>query len=298
MKGLFKTISVISKKSKADYLNAFAAEASLFIIMSFIPCLILLMLIVKYTPLTEEMILTVVSNAFPTAFVPAIQKSIHTVYNDVNTTMLFITIISILWAAGKGFVSLIDGLNSVYAIKEHRNWIVLRLYSILYTLIFLVIIASCIVIYVLGYRINEIIERKAPFVANITNVILQFRAFIMVLLLTMLFTFLYVLIPNRRTKIKRQIPGAMFSAIGWVGFSFFFSIYAKYSNKISFIYGSLTTIILVMLWLYVCMYIFLIGAEVNLYIEEFSVNNSIQAATNITHNANPDTNVSKSGSSD
>ena len=232
MKGLFKTISVISKKSKADYLNAFAAEASLFIIMSFIPCLILLMLIVKYTPLTEEMILTVVSNAFPTSFVPAIQKSIHTVYNDVNTTMLFITIISILWAAGKGFVSLIDGLNSVYAIKEHRNWIVLRLYSILYTLIFLVIIASCIVIYVLGYRINEIIERKAPFVANITNVILQFRAFIMVLLLTMLFTFLYVLIPNRRTKIKRQIPGAMFSAIGWVGFSFFFSIYAKYSNKI------------------------------------------------------------------
>ena len=33
-------------------------------------------------------------------------------------------------------------------------------------------------------------------------------------------------------------------------------------------YGSLTTIILVMLWLYFCMYIILLGAEINSYFEE------------------------------
>ena len=58
----FASIAAISTKIKHDKINAFAAESALFIIMSFIPCLILLMLIVKYTPLTEELILNFVNS--------------------------------------------------------------------------------------------------------------------------------------------------------------------------------------------------------------------------------------------
>ena len=136
-------------------------------------------------------------------------------------------------AAGKGFVSLIDGLNAVFNIKEHRNWFVIRLYAILYTIIFLVIILLCVVIYVLGYRINDFFKVKAPVISDILDKILAFRALIVIFVLTVLFTFLYVAIPNRHTKIKRQFPGALFSAVGWTGFSFFFSLYFKYSSRLS-----------------------------------------------------------------
>lgn len=148
-------------KIKHDKINAFAAESALFIIMSFIPCLILLMLIVKYTPLTEELILNFVNDVVPSAFVPTATKHIHDAYTDANFTMILISGISLIWAAGKGFVSLIDGLNAVFNIKEHRNWFVIRLYAILYTIIFLVIILLCVVIYVLGYRINDF-SRSRP----------------------------------------------------------------------------------------------------------------------------------------
>ena len=87
----------------------------------------------------------------------------------------------------------------------------------------------------------------------------------------------------REIKIKRQFPGALFSAVGWTGFSFFFSLYFKYSSRLSEIYGSLTTIVCVMLWLYVCMYIFLMGAEINLYVEQWNAGSSIKEATDITH---------------
>lgn len=280
---LFASFAVVGNKIKHDKINAFAAEAALFIIMSFIPCLILLMLLVKYTPLTEQMVIKALESVFPPAFVPSITSNVHKVYTDVNHTALLIAILSILWAAGKGFVSLIDGLNQVFGIKDEHNWIIKRLFAILYTLIFLVIIVLCVVIYMLGYRINGILEQRAPVVAKITDKILQFRALIMVVILTLLFTFLYVAIPNRHTKIKRQFPGALFSAIGWVGFSFFFSLYLRYSSQISIIYGSLTTIICVMLWLYTCMYIFLMGAEINLYVEQWNTNSAVDKATDITH---------------
>jgi membrane protein len=71
--------------------------------------------------------------------------------------------------------------------------------------------------------------------------------------------------------------------VGWMGFSFVFSLYIKYSSKLSLIYGSLTTLVCVILWLYVCMYIFLVGAEVNLYYEQWNAGSSIEKATDITH---------------
>lgn len=280
---LFASIAVISNKVKHDKINAFAAEAALFVILSFVPCIILLMLLVRYTPLSEDMVLNVVNNMAPQPFIPALTRMVNDIYSNVNASAFFLAVIAVIWAAGKGFVSLIDGLNAVFDINEHRNWIRIRLYAILYTLIFLIIIVTCLVIYVLGYRIKDILMVRAPFVHRVFEIILQFRAIIVILLLTTLFTFLYVAIPNRHTKIKRQIPGALFATVGWMGFSFVFSLYVKYSSKLSLIYGSLTTLVCVILWLYVCMYIFLVGAEVNLYYEQWNAGESIEKATDITH---------------
>ena len=104
----FASIAAISTKIKHDKINAFAAESALFfIIMSFIPCLILLMLIVKYTPLTEELILNFVNDVVPSAFVPTATKHIHDAYTDANFTMILISGISLICAAGKGFLLMV-----------------------------------------------------------------------------------------------------------------------------------------------------------------------------------------------
>ena len=60
----------------------------------------------------------------------------------------------------------------------------------------------------------------------------------------------------------------MISAVAWSLFSLGFSVYLDYYDGFSNMYGSLTTIILILLWLYFCMYIVLIGAEINAYFEE------------------------------
>jgi membrane protein len=86
------------------------------------------------------------------------------------------------------------------------------------------------------------------------------------IILLVFFLIIYVVIPNRKTKVMNELPGAMVCAGGWMGFSYAFSYYIDHSNYSS-MYGSLTTIVLFMLWMYFCMYILFIGAEINLMFE-------------------------------
>lgn len=280
---LFASIAVIANKVKEDYVSAFAAQASLFVIMSFVPFLILLLTLIKYTPLTEEVLLQFVTNFAPDAFRQSFSSIISQLYTGSDTPLFLISLASILWTAGKGCNALIEGLNSVFDIKERRNGFVLRLYSILYTIIFVVIIVVCLLIYILGNEILSFITKHVPFVTNIIEALLNIRVLLSVGLFTVFFTFLYVAIPSRHTKIRRQLPGALFSAIGWTGFSYFFSLYVNYSHNIAVLYGSLAMVVCAMLWLYVCMFIFLLGAEINLYIEQWTMGRSVDKATDITH---------------
>lgn len=280
---LFASIAVIANKVKEDYVSAFAAQAALFVIMSFVPFLILLLTLIKYTPLTEEVLLQFVTNFAPDAFRQSFSSIISQLYTGSDTPLFLISLASILWTAGKGCNALIEGLNSVFDIKERRNCFVLRLYSILYTIIFVVIIVVCLLIYILGNEILSFITKHVPFVTNIIEALLNIRVLLSVGLFTVFFTFLYVAIPSRHTKIRRQLPGALFSAIGWTGFSYFFSLYVNYSHNIAVLYGSLAMVVCAMLWLYVCMFIFLLGAEINLYIEQWTMGRSVDKATDITH---------------
>ena len=74
----------------------------------------------------------------------------------------------------------------------------------------------------------------------------------------------YTYIPDTKLKFTEQVPGACFAAVVWSVFSWGFSMYVSYGNGYS-IYGSLTIIVIIMLWMYFCMYIILIGAYLNRY---------------------------------
>ena len=64
------------------------------------------------------------------------------------------------------------------------------------------------------------------------------------------------------------MPGAIFTAVGWITASFLISVYMDIFKGFTNMYGSLTTVVLIMLWFYFCMYILLIGGEINVLVEE------------------------------
>ena len=77
-------------------------------------------------------------------------------------------------------------------------------------------------------------------------------------ILTLVFMVIYAYVPNVKLKLTKQFPGALFTAISWNLFSWGFSAYIERFNDFG-VYGSLSTIIVVMMWLYFCMYLLLVG---------------------------------------
>ena len=65
---------------------------------------------------------------------------------------------------------------------------------------------------------------------------------------------------------RHHFLGAAFSAVGWLVYSWIFSLYIEHFANYSLIYGGLAAIVVFMLWLYMCMQILLIGAEINAYL--------------------------------
>ncbi|MFW5631338.1 MAG: YihY/virulence factor BrkB family protein, partial [Acetivibrio ethanolgignens] len=96
---------------------------------------------------------------------------------------------------------------------------------------------------------------------------ISFRVLIALIVLFFFFLAMYIFVPNRKSTVSQEAPGALLTTISWAVFS---SVYSYYIDNFANFdtYGSLTTIVFLMLWLYFCMYILFIGSEVNVFIQE------------------------------
>lgn len=260
-------IRIFINKCKNDNISAYAAQSAFFMILSIIPFLLLFISLIQYTPVTEGMILIMVEKAVPAYVAPFLVSVIHEMYNK-SVGLISIAAIAAVWAAAKGIQYLSNGLNAVYDIKETRSYLHLRLRAMLYTLVLLLAIVLALILLVFGNSIQSFAIQYIPIVEKLTTLLMIFRNLIMMVVFVFFFTILFKMLPNRKASLRSQIPGSVLCAVAWLVFSFGLSIYIDYFNGFS-MYGSLTAITLLMLWLYFCMYILLICGEINNIYEEY-----------------------------
>lgn len=264
-----KTIYGFMNRLNTDHVGAFAAQAAYFILLSFIPFLMLLLTLVQYTPVTQDVVTNVLLRIVPESgdFRKFLLNIIREVYGK-STAVVPISGIFTLWSAGKGVQALTNGVNAIYHVEETRNYLVMRVRSAFYTLLFIFAVIGSLLLLVFGNTIQKMLTKYIPVLAKVTAYIIGMRTGISLLILVVIFLMIYRFLPNRKASVKNQIPGAIVSAVAWSLFSLCFSVYLDVYDGFSNMYGSLTTIVLILLWLYFCMFIVLIGAEINAYFEE------------------------------
>ena len=120
----------------------------------------------------------------------------------------------------------------------------------------------------MGNRIHAELVVHMPLLGKVVGRILSAKTFLVFVVLFLVFLVLYRYLPNRKASLKSQVPGAFIIAVAWSLFSYFFSLYFTFFPNFSNMYGSLSALIMVMLWLYVCMNLLLYGAELNAYFEK------------------------------
>ena len=253
------------KKMDNDNVSLYACQASFYFVMGFPPMLLLMLTFLRFTPLTEDMVLSVFSNMLNEQSMETVTSVVSNIYQGSLASFSF-ALISVLWLAGGGMMGLINGLNSIHSVHENRNYVVLRFRSSLYAIILVIAFITSFAMLVVGMYFRDMIVDIFPFAAD-GRLTSFFMIFLTMMLLTGLFTLLYVFLPNKRMNVSTQIYGALFTTMSWSVFSFFYSIYLSAASYRSLLYGSLITLLVSLLWLYVSIFLFFLGAEVSAYLE-------------------------------
>lgn len=271
-KGRIRNVLDVTRQFSSHHTSAYAAQAAYFFVLSLIPIIILLLTLVQFTPVTQEDVMQAVLQVFPSSVEGLIAMLVTQVYNQSGSIIPF-TILMALWSAGKGVLSMTSGLNCVYENTETRNYIFLRIRASVYMVIFILAIVLSLLLSVFGNSISMLLNEHVPLLRHVTEFIIRIRTLLILGVLTVFWDLVYKYLPNRKdgikTTMKQQLPGAVFTACGWQLISFVFSIYLDVFTGFSTMYGSLTTIILILLWFYMCMYVILLGGEINALLEKY-----------------------------
>lgn len=268
MREILKKIKNIIEKIAEDHISAYAAQSAFFIMLSLVPILLLLMTLVRFTPITQADIMAAAYELFPKTVSSTIISIVNEVYSQTGTA-ISVSLLVALWSAGKGVLAISNGLNTIRGQLETRNYIFLRLRAAVYTVVFLLAIILSLVFLGFGNSISMLVNKYAPVLKYIMDFIIETRTIVMILVLIVFSLSIYMFLPNKRRKLRSQLPGAIFTAFGWTLASFIFSVYMDIFKGFSNMYGSLTTIVIIMLWLYFCMYVMLLGGEMNDLLEQW-----------------------------
>jgi len=260
---LFLILNDFSAQMKKQNISAFASSTAFFLFLSLVPMMIVICTVLPFTPLTEADLVTAITDLTPDMADSLIVSLIADVY-EKSAGVMSIAIVTMIWSAAKGVMALIRGLNAINDVDENRNYIVVRLVASFYTIIVLVLILLSLFIVVFSNQLIDLAVRKVPHFSEVLSFSMHLRVIFTWGVLTLLISVIYAYVPNKKMRLREQIPGAAISAVAWSAFSWGFSLYVSFSQSFS-IYGSLSIIIVVMIWLYFCMYIIMVGAYLNRY---------------------------------
>ena len=245
-------------------LGSFAASSAFFLFLSLIPILLLLCAVIPYTGISQTVLLDLLHDSVggiaPEVITDLIQSAVKSIYNGGALT-LSLSALATLWTASKAFLALMRGMDVIHG-APRANYITARLKSCFYTMVMVAVFVFMLVGVVFGKKLVYFIGGYIPSIIPPLRWIVRQRFWMAWIILACVFTGIYTWVPNKKLRLREQLPGAVFSSAVWIGFSVLFTVYLNHSPSFG-IYGSLATIIIALLWMYYCMLILLLGTYLN-----------------------------------
>ncbi len=245
-----------------------AAYAGYFIILALFPALLLTLSLLRYTGIQVESLLALTGELIPEALMEPAEDLIFSAYLSSTRAAVGLSAAAALWSASKGIYVLLRGLNAIYGVAEDRGYVYTRFISVVYTFLFLLVLMLTLVLHVFGSGLIGLLTMvDNAFLIFLVDVI-DLRFVLLLILQSLVFTLMFMALPNKRNRFWQSLPGGILASAGWLVFSDIYSIYVENYSRYANIFGSVYAVALSMLWLYCCMSILFYGGALNRYLME------------------------------
>jgi membrane protein len=168
-----------------------------------------------------------------------------------------------LWGAAGGVNTIIKGLNRVYRVRKKRPFVRRQALSMALTLTLPLGGLSLLALTLISHHGGEWLGDQLGVGPILDDIVSIARWPVLILLLAIIFTLIYHVLPNRRAPYVQSLPGAAFATVAWLVLTEGFNIYLDNFADYEAVYGAFGVVIAFMLWLYLVGVIILIGGGIN-----------------------------------
>ena len=255
---------------REDDIAGLSAQCSYFLFLSLFPFVILLFSLLSFTNIPQSQLMNLVFSYFPTDVAIVTRSIIENILSTRNVTLLTVGALMTVWSSSSGINAVRKGLYKAYRKVETRPiWqvILVNLVSTVgLALILFITIVFLVSGEVLGNQVFKILSISSTFEV-VWNLI---RLLVPLITMASVFSVLYVLIPFRKVRFNEVFPGVIFTMVAWLTISLLFSYFVNNFTNYANIYGSISGIIILLIWLNLSCLFLLLGGEINAAVAYFN----------------------------
>lgn len=263
---------VLSYFFKGIYEGALTTRASgiaFSFFLSLFPAIIFFFTLIPYIPIGnfQSELLLLIKDMMPENAYKAVEETLTDIVTNQRSNLLSIVFLVALIFSTNGISAMISAFNASIHTRESRSWIAQQLVSFVLVMILAVLLTTAITLVVFNQQVLQLLVEKHWLQSNSMMHLITFgKWFIILLLFFFTISFLYFLAPAKKVRWRFFSVGATFATtlciLGSLGFSFYVNNFGQY-NKL---YGSIGTLIVILLWIYLNSIALLAGFELNVSI--------------------------------
>lgn len=273
-KGWKKILMRVKDRIGEDNLTIVAAGVAFYAFLAIFPALVALLSIygLAVDPQQAEQQISQLSGMMPEQAFEIIKERLDNLVSTSGSALSWGTALGILislWSANAGTKSLFTGLDIAYETKNNRGLIKQNALTLLFTLGFIITLVLSMTLIVIFPAIVHAIGLPD----NIETLINWLRWPLLAVIVVFVVSLIYKYAPDRKTpKFKWVVIGAALATLLWLIASWGFSYYVSNFGNYGEMYGSISAVVILMLWLFLTSFIILLGGEVNSATEAYARN--------------------------
>lgn len=260
---------------REDSILGRSAQLSFYFLLSIFPTLFFLLVLFGYFvgqgTQTRAALIGYLGALAPESATQLVDKIIRQITEGASGSKLLWSLLVALWAGSSGMTAIISALNVAYEVQETRPWWKARLVAVGLMLALVLLMSSALVFLVYGGKLGGFVASSFG-LGNAFSIAWAILRWPLVLAFVLLaFNLLYFYAPNlKHWDWHWLMPGTVVGVGLWLLVSFGFDFYLSYFNTYDMTYGSLGTVVVLLLWFYLTGIAILVGGEVNSEIERAS----------------------------
>jgi len=233
------------------------------------PAIIVLFTMIPYIPIEnfQQVLMTTLEDLMPANVYSAIQSSIQEIVMRKRNDLLSFGFVLSLWFATSGIAALINAFNASYNNLENRTWLNRQLISIILIFIFCMLISVGVILIIFSGIVLDFLEARNILTNKFLIALFLNGKWLIILISSFLsISCLYYLAPAKHSKFRFISPGSILSSLIIILTSVGFSAYINNFGTYNKFYGSIGTLIALLIWLFINSLVLLIGFELNVNI--------------------------------